>query len=425
MKKARVKFILYAMAAVAVLLTVLLSVINITVFSLAAEDADAMLERLSNAARPNSQNFPEDPNEGFNPDTPKETSTVSQPGSVGRTGGNPGFFGRFTPDGNDLPLSARYFSVKIEKNGEKKLTKYNISAYTEDEALNLAERLSSGNTSGWTGVYYRYRVDKSKGLTVVTVLDQSRELLPAWRILLFSVAGELVGLAVCLLFLTIVSKKIFRPLEEADRKQLAFTVEAEKRFKVPLTVINLNAELLERKYGPDESTQAIRTEVRKMSETTRQLAKFHLVEDQDVSAVPIDVSAVLSKTAEAAKDRLNSSDVTLISEIEPGITLCCDGESFRKIAEELIDNIRKFAAGEAVISLKKERGHVVLVSENDTLLPDGSYDQVFDRFTRLGNADGVPGYGLGLAYFKDTVLALGGRVAAASAGGRFTVKAVF
>ncbi|MBO7376210.1 MAG: HAMP domain-containing histidine kinase, partial [Clostridia bacterium] len=292
-------------------------------------------------------------------------------------------------------------------------------------ALNLAEKLSSGNMRGWTGVYYRYRVDKSKGETTVTVLDQSRELLPAWRILLFSVAGETVGLAVCLLFLTVVSKKIFRPLEEADRKQLAFTVEAEKRFKVPLTVINLNAELLERKYGPDESTQAIRTEVRKMSETTRQLAKFHLVGERDVSAVPVDVSSVVSKAAESAKDRLNSSGVTLICEIEPGITLSCDEESFKKIADELIDNIRKFAAGEAVLSLRKERGHVALISENETILPDGSYDQVFDRFTRLHNADGVPGYGLGLSYFKDTVTALGGRVCAGCSGGRFTVKAVF
>ncbi|MBO7376461.1 MAG: hypothetical protein J6V01_05090, partial [Clostridia bacterium] len=63
MKKARVKFVIYATAAVAVLLTVLLSVINITVFSLAAEDADVMLERLSKTARSNAQDNPENAKE--------------------------------------------------------------------------------------------------------------------------------------------------------------------------------------------------------------------------------------------------------------------------------------------------------------------------------------------------------------------------
>ena len=56
-----------------------------------------------------------------------------------------------------------------------------------------------------------------------------------------------------------------------------------------------------------------------------------------------------------------------------------------------------------------------------TELPDGSADQIFDRFAILANApeDSV---GLGLAYVRDIVKAHDGRVSAKIADGVFTLQ---
>ena len=53
---------------------------------------------------------------------------------------------------------------------------------------------------------------------------------------------------------------------------------------------------------------------------------------------------------------------------------------------------------------------------------NGTFDEVFDRFTRLANAAGAPGHGLGLAHAKDIARAHNGRVSAAVENGVFTVQ---
>jgi len=419
MNKARKKFVIYATTAVFVLLTLLLSIINIISFSTATEDADRLTDRIAAGQGVIRQN----PGEGAPPPEGAEPG-IQNPGAE-RQQGRDRFFDRFSPNSSDLPFSARYFTVKIDKSGKTELVQYNIAAFSEEEATALAEKLASGNQRGWTNVYYRYLVYKDKGSTYVSVVDQSRELVPSYRILLVSAVGEAIGLVVCLFFLIAVSKRIFRPLEEAERKQRAFTAEAEQRFKVPLTVISLNAEILERKNGPDESTLAIRREVRNMTDITKHLARFSIIEGNRPETELCDLSELFSEAAEAARESLNGLGIALKTEIEPGVRLECDSLTMRKVAAELTENVSKFALSTATLSLCNRNNHIVLTVSNDAKLQSGRLDQVFDRFTRLENAEGKPGYGLGLTYVKDVVSGLHGRASAAAEDGTFMLKIIF
>ena len=64
----------------------------------------------------------------------------------------------------------------------------------------------------------------------------------------------------------------------------------------------------------------------------------------------------------------------------------------------------------------------MLTVKNPTSLPNGSSDQVFDRFTRLSNASDKEGAGLGLSYVRETVRMLGGRVSAKVVSGEFILR---
>lgn len=399
MNRVRKKFVVYALIAVFVLLTVLLTLINGINFSMAARDADRITERISAGGG------------GFNRDQirPARQSGPFDPG------------GQMGTNAPDIPFSARYFTYKINPDGTAEKIAFNISAFTEEEAKELAIKLSKESV-GWTNLSYRFRVYREAGTTFVTVLDQSRELVGAYRILLISVIGELIGLAVCLGFLTAVSKRLFRPLEDADRKQKEFIAEAERQFKFPLTVISADAELLDRKFGPGEITASLRRQVAKMTEITGRMDDLELLEKGGGSSEETDLSEILNAALDQAQSDFRKAGIDLRREIESGIKLRGDPEALMKVCRELCENCLKFAENDAAITLKKNGERIELTSSNGTGLSDGNRDTVFDRFTRLENADGKPGVGLGLSYLKGTVKAHNGRSTAFVSDGRFTVR---
>ena len=405
MNKVRKKFVIYAMIAVFVLLTVLVSIINGINFTMVANDADRVTETIAGERG------------SF-----KDFRSVDERMEIKPAG--KGNFDRMGPDSPELPYTARYFTFRFDPDGKAELVAFNISSFTEDEALKIAQSLTKERV-GWVETYYRYRVYKDADFLYVTVVDQGRELLPSFRILIISVIGEAVGLAICLAFLIIMSKAIFKPIEEADRKQKKFLAEAENEFKIPLTVINANTEVIERTNGQSEQTLSINRQVKKMISLTKKLGTLSVLERGATESEICDLSLIAASATDSALPKFTERGVTFDREVDGGIKVNGDPEILRKTVKEIIENSLKFSKTFASFSLKNENGRISLVSSNDTDLADGPADQVFDRFTRLPNADGVDGNGLGLSFVKETVKSLNGRLSASVSNGVFTLKIAF
>lgn len=393
MNTVRRKFLLTAMIAVFVLLTVLLGAVSVVSFTMAANDADRLTERIAGG-------------QGMFRD-------MEQP----REGMQPGAMGPMGPESPEMHASLRYFTVRLDGE-EANIVAWNISAVTQEEALQWAQSLSKEGT-GWTRGTYRYRVYNQGDTTLVTVIDQGRELLPSYRILLISLCIEVFGLIAAFIILSLTSKKLFAPLEEADRKQRLFLQQAQQEFQIPLTVISTEAELIERGAGgPTESTSSIRRQVRKMTGLTRHLSTLTIYPQEQ--AEPFDLSRLLEEVLEHRRPDFRKKGVTLISRVIPQIRLTGDAAAMRRVLEELTENALRFAGVRADFSLTSEGQRVRLVVSNDAPVPDGTYEQVFDRFTTLGLEQGE-GPGLGLAFVRDAVKAMDGRVSAVASGGEFIV----
>ncbi len=397
MMNVRKQFILYAMLAVFVLLGVLLTVINGVNFTMASEDADEITRMLSESRG------------SFDPGG--EASRFEQDGRMGPMG----------PGSPEMRASVRYFTVAFDDGGNGRVTAFAISAVSEQEAAQWARQLLDRQDTGWTHGTYRYRVYRAEGQVFVTVIDQGRELLPCYRLLVISLVGLIAGLLVSFGALSAISRRLFRPLEETDRKQKRFLADVEQEFRAPLAAIRAETESLERRSGECDETLSIHRQVRHMTTLVRRLASLSPFDRAKLRFSAVSLSDLCRAAGDDMAPRFAQKGLTLETDVAPDITVSGDEALLRHAVRELLENARKFSRRRTVLSLRRQGDRVELSCRNDTELPRGSVEQVFDRFTRLPNAEGIEGAGLGLAEVKEIAKVHNARLTAAVSDGAFTV----
>ena len=431
MTKAQNKFILTAVLTVFTALFLLLGTINMTNFTMASEDADrvtgklerangffAQMESTQQEQTPQAQTPQGQLSQGQNP---MGQDQIDQ-GRQNFRGG----FGPMGPDSPDMAASSRYFTVSFTSDGESQIVAYAINAVSQEDALSWASDLYSGEdldhvVTGWTRGTYRYRIYQQDGQTYVTVLDQGRELISCYRILAISGIGLMLGTLISFVILKLTAQKLFSPVEEADRKQKQFLLQAEKEFKVPLTVISADTELIERRNGPTDQTRSIHRQVKQMGALVKDLGRMAVFSsEQDLPELSL--SAMTMDALNHKAERFAAKGLDISTEIAPDIKVKADAAMMGRVLDELTDNMIKYAKTHVRLILKKEGERILLQTENDSDLPAGDADQVFDRFTTLKNASPEEA-GLGLSYVKDAVKSMDGRVSArVLEGGTFLLQ---
>ena len=422
MDKVRSKIVLYSLASVFVLLTAILAVINGLNFTMAADDADKITQMIADR-HGSFEGGTGVEGQKKNPAERAETKDIPDSGdkAVRGTEGHPKGMGPMGPQSPETNKSVRYFTYMFYKDGRAKNIVYNISAVDQYDAYYWAESLLNENPTGWTNGTYRYRVYKYKDRTYVTIIDQGRELFPSYRILVISVIGELAGLIISFFVLQIISKKLIRPLEDADRKQRQFIANVESDFKLPLTIINANTELIEKENGVSDETSSINRQVRRMTSLVKDLRTLSFINYEGDTVREFDLSDMMISVIDGRREKFREHNIDLTMDIEDNITIQGDVERIRRVIRELADNSLMFAKSRAKFRLVRENERVKIVQTNDTQLPAGSLDIIFDRFVTLDNADTSDTAGLGLSFVKDTVKAMGGRVGAEVKDGEFNL----
>ena len=338
---------------------------------------------------------------------------------------------------NETPYETRYFSVEYHplEDGQYKAYTGRIAAVEKEEAVEFAKNALKkfqkfGKLKGNYG-NYRYAVKPDEnGNRLVVFVDMTKERNSFRSTLMFSLILSGVGLLAVYVLVYIFSKKVFRPVEESDKKQKRFITDASHELKTPLTIISANVEVLEMEAGESKWTESIEKQVLRMNSLVEQMVTLSKMDESDTLVTEVfDLSDAVEETANYYLPVAEKNGCTLELDIEKGIRMKGDEKKIRQMTGLLLDNSMKYATPakddpegkpEIKLSLKTKGKKLQLVVWNTAAgIGIGNKDELFERFYRMDSSRNSQkgGSGIGLSIVKAVVDAHKGKISAYSKDG--------
>jgi signal transduction histidine kinase len=223
-------------------------------------------------------------------------------------------------------------------------------------------------------------------------------------------------------------------LEAAFARERQFISDASHELKTPLTVINANAQMLERWADRDseiraDSLRAIREESASLAAMVNGMLLLGKAESgDDVPREPVVLDAVVADAIRIARPRADDKGLKLDLRgpaQADGVVVFGNANLLRQLFTNLIDNAIKFTErGSVEVELDATDGAAtVRVLDTGVGIDEEALGRVFDRFYRtdVSRNRQIPGTGLGLAIVRSIARVHDGRVEAARRPGGGTI----
>lgn len=417
-RRLRRKFILVAMGAVTVVLTLIIAGINIVNYSHVCKMADARLDYILAGK------------DGIDwGDESKAEPANGKDAGDSQAGVRIRHFEGMTAES---PFDTRYFTVTIDAGQVADVNTARIAAVGAKRAASIAARLhAKGWTSGFSG-NYRYTTDVQDDEITYVFVDCSRELASFHSFLSASVAISCIGWLAVLAIVTVASGAVIRPMVESYSKQKRFITDASHEIKTPLDVIDAANEVQEIESGESEWTQSIHEQVARLTALTERLVFLARMDEGSAgfTMTSIDLSEAVDKAAAPFESVAVSRGKRLSTSIACGVRAHADAAAVAQVVELLLDNATRYASEGSVIELSlravsrvQGKGATELVVSNAVdELPEGDLDRLFDRFYRadVSRSSKTGGSGVGLSVVRAIAEAHGGSASVCGHGNQIT-----
>jgi signal transduction histidine kinase len=212
-------------------------------------------------------------------------------------------------------------------------------------------------------------------------------------------------------------------LEDGFARERQFISDASHELKTPLTVINANAQMLERWADRDaeiraDSLRAIREESAALAAMVNGMLLLAKAESgDDIPRTPLELEPVVADAVRATRPRAEEKGLRLTFQSDGGSQVLGDANLLRQLVTNLIDNAIKFTETGSIDVAVGHAGEraVVTVADTGVGIEEEALDRVFDRFFRsdASRNRAVPGTGLGLAIVRSIARVHDGVVSAA------------
>ena len=324
-----------------------------------------------------------------------------------------------------------FYSVAISDNGQTLATDIGDRGVYDAAVLEsyAADILKGGETKGTKGSLL-YLVAKKNSYTLVAFMDNTVVQESMTTLFRNTLVFGSVALAALFFLSMYLAKRIVDPLEKSYLKQKQFISDAGHELKTPVSVVNANADILQREIGGNQWLANIQYENERMGKLIRQLLDIARTEDVKPQMEQLDFSRLVAGGVLPFEGVAFDNGLLLNAQIAEGITVWGNGTQLSQLVSILVDNAIRHGQGgkEVLVRLTHHRNTAVLsVINAGPPIPQEKIEQLFERFYRADEArNGKDNhYGLGLAIAKAIADAHNGRIEARCHNGFIEFRALF
>lgn len=422
-KRLQRKFIISAMAAVTIVLSIIMIIINGVNYVNIIKSANNLLNILED----NNGVFPME--EKDNPHA--EDKDEKKPPKMDIS--------------KEAPFQTRYFTVEITPEGNVyRIDTGKIAAISTETAKEYALELYNQNKTEGRRDCYIYRAvnlkkaatDSSNNATkegnvMYIFLNVENDLKNFYTFLWSSIAVSIIGIVFVLILIVVFSKRIVSPMAQSYEKQKTFITDASHEIKTPLAVIEANTEVVEIENGESQWTRSIKEQISRLSELTEKLVFLAKMDEERNTFVMTEFS--LSKLAQEITEGFNgmakAQNKKYTVSIDSDIGVKADEKAIKQLLSILIENAFKYSDREGNIAVTvKKNGKYKEIEVRNTAenLKKGDLSILFERFYRLDSSrnSNTGGSGIGLSIAKAIAEAHKGKIKAYSLDGKEIVLKV-
>ena len=175
---------------------------------------------------------------------------------------------------------------------------------------------------------------------------------------------------------------------------------------------------------------SIRSSAEHLLQLVGALLDYHQLESGKATthAVSFNPARLVSDCATQARPVANKKNLEVVCSLRPGADRMCQADAFRirQIMNNLIGNAVKYTdRGTITVSAALNGSQLTMsVADTGSGMTESEQQRIFNAFTRLPDAQGKEGVGLGLSITREAVSMLGGTIRVVSQkgkGSKFTV----
>ena len=208
-------------------------------------------------------------------------------------------------------------------------------------------------------------------------------------------------------------------LENTFKSQQRFIADASHDIRTPLTVMQMELELLNNRPGLDEKTRQTSERCLREINSMSQLAENLLLlaradaKQLSISKKSFCLDEIVIECLSSMKNLAKIKNINFRFYINQKVDLLADESLFRRAIINILDNAIKFSPENETLKISVgEKDNIALFTVNNkgVPIPKETQSKIFDRFHRGDQSRTSSGFGLGLAIVKAIVDVHNGKI---------------
>ena len=218
--------------------------------------------------------------------------------------------------------------------------------------------------------------------------------------------------------------------QEASTLQKQFISMVSHEFRTPLSIVDGNAQILQRRVETIEPMETqkrlktIRSAVSRLVNMMEAVLSSNMLKTGKLDLEPADfnlgklIEELCHEQADLSAQHKIICDMKGLPEL-----VHLDAKIITLIMTNLLSNAVKFSLENPVVEIigtQDANGVRLTIADNGVGIPEDELTQIFSKFYRATTSNGIPGSGVGLALVRDLILLHGGTIQVESTVGKGT-----